>query len=30
MARRLSDRQQKILAFLSDYLEENGYPPSIR
>ena len=30
MARRLSERQQKILAFLSDYLEENGYPPSIR
>jgi repressor LexA len=30
MAKRLSERQQKILAFLSDYLQDNGYPPSIR
>jgi repressor LexA len=30
MDERLSDRQQKILAFLGDYVEENGYPPSIR
>jgi repressor LexA len=30
MTRRLSERQQKILAFLGDYVEENGYPPSIR
>jgi repressor LexA len=26
----LSERQQRILAFLGDYIEENGYPPSIR
>ena len=30
MTRRLSERQEKILAFLSDYLEDNGFPPSIR
>lgn len=26
----LSERQQKILKFLGEYVEENGYPPSIR
>jgi repressor LexA len=26
----LSERQQRILEFLGDYIEENGYPPSIR
>ncbi len=26
----LSERQEAILAFLSDYIGENGYPPSIR
>lgn len=26
----LSKRQQRILEFVSDYIEENGYPPSIR
>jgi len=30
MARRLSERQQKILQFVNEYLGENGYPPSIR
>ena len=30
MSERLSERQQRILEFLSDYVEENGYPPSIR
>ena len=28
--RRLSERQQKILEFVDEYLEENSYPPSIR
>jgi len=27
---RLSKRQQKILQFVNEYLEENSYPPSIR
>ncbi|MCL6649093.1 MAG: transcriptional repressor LexA [Chloroflexi bacterium] len=27
---RLSERQQKILAFVRQYTEEQGYPPSIR
>ncbi len=27
---RLSKRQQRILEFLGEYVEENGYPPSIR
>jgi len=26
----LSERQQRMLHFLSEYIEENGYPPSIR
>ncbi len=26
----LSERQQRILEFLSEYVSENGYPPSIR
>jgi repressor LexA len=26
----LTDRQQSILDFISDYLKENGFPPSIR
>ena len=30
MGERLSKRQQRILDFLSEYIEENGYPPSIR
>ncbi len=30
MSERLSERQQKILEFLNEYVEENGYPPSIR
>jgi repressor LexA len=30
MKGRLSERQQKILEFLNKYVEENGYPPSIR
>jgi repressor LexA len=30
MGKRLSKRQEKILEFLSEYIEENGYPPSIR
>ncbi len=30
MSERLSERQQKILEFLNQYVEENGYPPSIR
>jgi len=27
---RLSKRQRRILEFLNEYIEENGYPPSIR
>ena len=30
MDERLSERQQRILEFLNEYIEENGYPPSIR
>ena len=30
MSETLSQRQHKILEFLEEYLEENGYPPSIR
>lgn len=27
---RTSDKQQKILEFLNDFIEENGYPPTVR
>ena len=27
---RTSDKQEKILAFLNRYIEENGYPPAVR
>ncbi len=30
MSEQLSERQQRILEFLGEYIEENGYPPSIR
>ncbi len=30
MDEHLSERQRAILEFLADYVEENGYPPSIR
>lgn len=30
MKDQLSERQRKILDFLKEYVEENGYPPSIR
>ena len=30
MDERLSERQRRILEFLTRYVEENGYPPSIR
>jgi repressor LexA len=30
MGERLSKRQRRILEFLNEYIEENGYPPSIR
>ena len=30
MGDRLSKRQRRILEFLNEYIEENGYPPSIR
>jgi repressor LexA len=30
MAEHLSERQRKIVEFLNEYVEENGYPPSIR
>jgi repressor LexA len=30
MSESLSERQHKILEFLREYLDENGYPPSIR
>ncbi len=30
MAERLSDKQQKILEFLQDFIHEKDYPPSIR
>jgi len=28
--KKLSERQQKILYFMHDYMQENGYPPTIR
>jgi repressor LexA len=30
MGNRLSERQRRILEFANEYIEENGYPPSIR
>jgi repressor LexA len=30
MSDTLSERQKKIITFLDNYIEENGYPPSIR
>lgn len=30
MAKHLSERQSRIIEFLSEYTEEHGYPPSIR
>jgi repressor LexA len=30
MAEHLSERQRRIVAFLNEYVKENGYPPSIR
>ncbi|MEA3340760.1 MAG: transcriptional repressor LexA, partial [Chloroflexota bacterium] len=30
MDEHLSERQQNILEFLAEYVEENGYPPSMR
>ena len=30
MAEHLSERQKRIVEFLNEYVEENGYPPSIR
>jgi repressor LexA len=30
MDKRLSERQRRIVEFLGEYIEENGYPPSIR
>jgi repressor LexA len=30
MEKRLSKRQQRILEFLGEYIDDNGYPPSIR
>ncbi len=30
MEKRLSKRQEKILDFLGEYIDDNGYPPSIR
>ncbi len=30
MASTLSERQQRILAFIREYQDENGYPPTIR
>lgn len=30
MGETLTERQHKILEFLNEYVEENGYPPSIR
>ena len=30
MLRKLSERQRNILKYIRDYLEERGYPPSIR
>lgn len=28
--KKLSERQQKILHFMYDYMEDNGFPPTIR
>jgi repressor LexA len=30
MAEHLSERQRRIVEYLNEYVEENGYPPSIR
>ena len=30
MARKLSDRQRSILKYIQDYVDDRGYPPSIR
>jgi repressor LexA len=30
MNEQLSEKQQSVLAYISDFIEENGYPPSIR
>ena len=30
MAEHLSERQKRIVEFLNEYVEDNGYPPSIR
>jgi repressor LexA len=30
MARQLSEKQRRILRFVDEYIERNGYPPSIR
>jgi repressor LexA len=30
MEKRLSKRQERILEFLGEYIDDNGYPPSIR
>lgn len=30
MARKLSERQRNVLEFLKDYIDENGYPPTVR
>ncbi len=30
MSKKGEDKQQKILAFVNEYMNENGYPPSIR
>jgi len=30
MARELSDRQQRILEFLQEFIYENRFPPTIR
>src|SRR5437016_5090511 len=30
MMRKLSQRQETILAFITEYMDEHGYPPSIR
>lgn len=30
MGRQMSERQQRILDFLGEYIDENGYPPSLR
>lgn len=30
LGRKSSEKQEQILAFVNDYIKENGYPPSIR